>query len=318
MSRITAVPPVVALAVAVVAVSTSAPLIELSEEAPSSVKALYRVLFMTALVTPVALRRNPGDFARITSRDLAVALVTGIALAAHFAFWFLSFEYTTIAASATLVQTQPLFVAFGAWAVLSERVSRRMVAGILVAVAGAAIIGLGAPTSSAAPQPLLGNGLAVLGAAMASIYVLAGRSLRQRVSLFPYVTIVYGACTIGLFALVVYEGHDLTGYPLSEYLLFLGMAVGPGIFGHTVINWLLERVESSVVSVSLLGEPVGSAILALLIFSEVPGVATIVGGAVALVGIAVVVRSRSADEPPDERVEAAAESPADSTQKSQS
>ncbi|WP_435335745.1 DMT family transporter [Haloarchaeobius sp. TZWWS8] len=309
-SRLTRVPPTLALAVAVVAVSTSAPLIELSQ-APSSVKALYRVLFMTALVTPVALRRNADDFARITTRDLGIALVTGIALAAHFALWFVSFEFTTIAASATLVQTQPLFVAFGAWALLSERVTRQTVVGILVAVAGAATIGLGAPTSSAAPQPLLGNGLAVGAAAMASIYVLAGRSLRQRVNLFPYVSIVYGACTVGLFGLVLYEGHDLTGYPATEYLLFLGMAVGPGIFGHTVINWLLERVESSVVSVSLLGEPVGSAILALAIFGEVPGLATVVGGAIALVGIGVVVWSRqsgdASDEPVDGRREAGGE-----------
>ncbi|WP_435349041.1 DMT family transporter [Haloarchaeobius sp. HRN-SO-5] len=288
------VPPVAALAVAVAAVSTSAPLIELSG-APSTVKAFYRVVFMAALVTPVALRRNPGDFGRITARDLAVALVAGIALAAHFALWFVSFEFTTIAASATLVQTQPLFVAFGAWALLDERVTGRMVAGILVAVVGAATIGLGAPKSSLAPDPLLGNGLAVLAAAMASGYVLAGRSLRQRVRLFPYVTLVYGACAVTLFGVVLVEGHSLVEYPPREYALFLAMAVGPGIFGHTVINWLLERVESSVVSVSLLGEPVGSAILALAIFGEVPGVATVVGGAVALVGIAVVVWSRQSD-----------------------
>ncbi|MFC4406194.1 DMT family transporter [Haloarchaeobius iranensis] len=291
--------PVVGLAVAVAAVSTSAPLVELSA-APSSVKAFYRVLFMTCLVAPVALRRSPGDFRRITGRDMGLAVVAGVALAAHFALWFASIDLTTIAASATLVQTQPLFVAVGAWLFLRDRVTRRTVAGIVVAVVGAALIGLDAGASATATDPLLGNVLAVVAAAMAAGYVLAGRSLRQRIRLFPYVTVVYGACTVVLFATVVAEGHALLDYPPREYALFLAMAVGPGIFGHTVINWLLDRVESAVVSVSLLGEPLGSAVLALALFAEVPGVLTVVGGAIALVGIAITVWNRERDEAGDD------------------
>jgi drug/metabolite transporter (DMT)-like permease len=298
--------PVVGLAVAVAAVSTSAPLVELSD-APSTVKAFYRVLFMTAIVAPIALRRNAGDFAKITTRDLAIAVVAGVALAGHFALWFVSIDLTTIAASATLVQTQPVFVAIGAWLVLSDRVTSRVVVGILVAVLGAALIGLDASNGSAAsaPQPLLGNGLAVVSAAMAAGYVLVGRSLRQRIRVFPYVTVVYAACTTALLAAVLLQGYALLGYESVEYVLFLAMAVGPGVFGHTVINWLLERVESAVVSVSLLGEPVGAAVLALLLFAEVPGWLTVVGGAVALAGIAVTVWARerdsdSGDSPPDD------------------
>lgn len=291
--------PVVGLAVAVAAVSTSAPLVELSG-APSTVKAFYRVLFMTLIVAPVALRRNPGDFARITTRDLAIAIVAGVALAGHFALWFLSIDLTTIAASATLVQTQPVFVAIGAWLVLSDRVTSRVVAGILVAIVGAGLIGLDASGGSAtnAPEPLLGNGLAVASAAMAAGYVLVGRSLRQRIRVFPYVTVVYTACTTALLATVLLQGDELLGYASGEYVLFVAMAVGPGVFGHTVINWLLERVESAVVSVSLLGEPVGAAVLALVLFAEVPGWLTVVGGAVALVGIGVTVWARERDGDP--------------------
>jgi len=297
--------PVVGLVVAVLAVSTSAPLVELSA-APSTVKAFYRVLFMTALVAPVALRRHPGDFGAITTRDLAIAVVAGVALAAHFALWFASIDLTTIAASATLVQTQPVFVAIGAWLVLSDRVTARVVVGILVAVVGAALIGMDASggSSSSAPQPLLGNALAIVSAAMAAGYVLVGRSLRQRIRVFPYVTVVYSACTAALLATVLLQGDELLGYPTVEYVLFLGMAVGPGLFGHTVINWLLERVESAVVSVSLLGEPVGAAVLALLLFAEVPGWLTVVGGAVALAGIGVTVWARErAPDPDPERAE---------------
>lgn len=283
--------PAIGLVIAVAAVSTSAPLVELSQ-APSTVKAFYRVLFMTAFVAPIALARHPEDFRTISRPDLGVAVVAGVALAGHFALWFVSIDLTTIAASATLVQTQPLFVAFGAWLVLDDRVTARIALGVGVAVVGAALIGLDAPASATATNPPLGNALAVVSAAMAAGYVLAGRSLRQRIRLFPYVTIVYGACTIALLAAVVLEGHSLLAYPPREWVLFLAMAVGPGVFGHTVINWLLERVESAVVAVSLLGEPVGAAVLALLIFAEVPGWLTVVGGVIALSGIAVTVWAR--------------------------
>jgi drug/metabolite transporter (DMT)-like permease len=292
------VPPMAAVAVAVGAVSTSAVLIRWSG-APSLVKALYRVVFTTALLLPVAATRYRGAFRRLRRRDAAVAGAAGLALAVHFAAWFESLDHTSVAASVTLVQAQPLFVAAGAWAVLGERVGRRVVAGILVAVGGMVLMSVGGTVAGAvavalgvAPGPppglpgsLYGNALAVLGAVAMAGYVLVGRSLRQRVALVPYVVVVYAACAVGLLALTLGAGHPLTGYPDAEWVLFLAMAVGPGVFGHTVLNWALAHVESSVVSVSLLGEPVGSTLLALLLLSEVPGAATLLGGAVVLSGI---------------------------------
>ena len=283
-------PPLVALALAVVAVSTSAILVRWSA-APSAVKALYRVVFTTALLLPWALTRYRADFRRLRPRDALVAGVTGIALAVHFAAWFESLAWTSVAASVTLVQSQPLFVALGAWALLDERVTRRRVVGILVAVVGMVAMSLGdflSGVALAGQRPLYGNALAVLGAVAAAGYVLAGRSVRQRVSLVPYVTVVYTACAVTLLALVVWEGQALVGYPPREWLLFAAMAVGPGLFGHTVINWVLAHVDSSVVSVSLLGEPIGSTLLALVLLpGEVPSLPTVVGGAVVLLGIAV-------------------------------
>ncbi|WP_227354870.1 DMT family transporter [Haladaptatus salinisoli] len=290
------VPPMVALAVAVVAVSTSAILVELSY-APSIIKAFYRVLFTTLLLAPLAVTRYRADLRTFSRRDLLVAIVTGGALACHFVAWFESLEWTTVAASVTLVQSQPLFVAFGAWALLDERVTRRTVAGILVALVGMVAMSLGGLLSGAVvagQRPLYGNALAVVGAIAAAGYVLAGRSLRQRVSLVPYVTVVYGVCTVVLFGVALAGDAPvaLTAYRPTEWLLFLAMAVGPGIFGHTVINWALKYVESSVVSVSLLGEPVGSTLLALAILGEVPGIATVAGGLVVLGGIYVTSTAR--------------------------
>jgi len=290
------VDPRLALAVAVLAVSTSAILVRWSDAA-ASVAAFYRVLLTTVLLAPLALGRHRSAFADLSRRDVLAAGATGVALAVHFAAWFESLAWTSVAASVTLVQCQPLFVAVGAWAFLDERVTRGTTAGILVAVGGIVVMSVGELLGGGAvgPRPLYGNALALVGGVMAAGYVLAGRSLRQRFPLIPYVTVVYAVSAACLLAFVVASGHPVTGYPPREWALFLAMAVGPGVLGHTILNWALAHVESSMVSVSLLGEPVGSALLALLLLAEIPGWSTLTGGVVVLAGIGVVARSRSVE-----------------------
>ncbi|WP_254537796.1 DMT family transporter [Halomarina litorea] len=290
------VPPALALGVAVAAVSTSAILVEWSD-APSLVKALYRVLFTTLLVAPAAMVRNPGAMRSLPRRDLLGAGVAGVALAVHFGAWFESLNWTSVAASVTLVQAQPVFVAVGAVFLLDERFTRKMALGIAVALGGMVLMSAGdlvGTPAAGATRPLYGDALAVLGAFAAAVYVLAGRSLRRRISLLPYVTVVYAACTVVLFGLVLAGGYPLFDYPPEEWALFLGMALGPGIFGHTVVNWALAHVESSVVSVSLLGEPVVSTLLAVALLGEVPGALTVLGGGVVLAGIYVTAEDREA------------------------
>ncbi|WP_424003565.1 DMT family transporter [Haloarcula salina] len=291
------VDPRVALAVAVLAVSTSAILVRWSDAA-ASVAAFYRVLLTTALLAPLALGRHRSAFAGLSRRDVLAAGATGVALAVHFVAWFESLAWTSVAASVTLVQCQPLFVAVGAWAFLDERVTRGTTAGILVAVGGIVVMSVGELLGGGAvgPRPLYGNALALVGGVMAAGYVLAGRSLRQRFPLVPYVTVVYAVAAACLLSFVVASGHPVTGYPPREWALFLAMAVGPGVLGHTILNWALAHVESSMVSVSLLGEPIGSALLALLLLAEIPGWSTLAGGVVVLAGIGVVARSRSVEE----------------------
>jgi drug/metabolite transporter (DMT)-like permease len=288
-------PPAVGLAVAVVAVSTSAILVRWSD-APSVVLAFYRVLLTTLLVVPFAFTRYRGEFSAFERRDALAAALTGAALAVHFAAYFESLAWTSVAASVTLVQSQPLFVAVGAAAFLRERIGARKAVGIGIAIAGMIAMSAGeflAGAAVAGSRPLYGNALAVLGAFMAAVYVLAGRSLRQRVAVVPYVLVVYTACALTLLAVAIAQDLPLTGYGRREWLLFFALAIGPGLFGHTVINWALEHVESSVVSVSLLGEPVGATILALLLLAEAPSSTTVAGGLVVLAGIYVTSAARA-------------------------
>jgi len=289
----------IALGIAICAISTGAVLVRLSD-APSGVAAFYRVLFTTVPLLPIALWRYRPAFRQLSRRDLGFATLSGVALAAHFATWFESLAWTSVAASVTLVQAQPLFVAVAAWALLSERIPRRTTAGILVAVAGMVVMSLGDLLGGVlvGPNPLLGNGLAVVGAVMAAAYVLAGRSLRQRVALIPYVVIVYSVCTVGLLAVALLQGGPMTDYPPREWLIFVGLAIGPGLLGHTLINWTLAHLESAVVSVSLLGEPVGATILAALLLAETPTPVTVLGGVVVLAGIYVTALARGGQNAP--------------------
>ena len=284
----------VALAVALVAISTSAILIRLSA-APPTVAAFYRVLFTVALLAPVTLARHRRDLRGIRRSDWVVAVAAGLALAVHFAAWFESLDWTSVAASVTLVQTQPVVVAVGAVLFLDERVTRGIAGGIAIALAGAVVLSLGDLLSGAAATgawPAWGNALALAGAVTGGAYWLSGRSLRARLPLLPYVLVVYATCVLALFAFVLASGAPLVGYPPREWLLFLGMAVGPGILGHTALNWTLGHLESSVVSVTLVGEPVGSALLALVVLGEVPGTWTLVGAPIVLAGIVLAVRGR--------------------------
>lgn len=256
-------------------------------DAPSTVVAFYRVLFTGLPLLPIAVWKYRPHFARMTRREIGMAILAGCALGLHFATWFESLSWTSVAASVTLVQAQPIFVGLGAWLILRERVSRKMAIGMGIAIFGMAAMSLGDLLSGVlvGPDPMFGNALALFAAVMTAVYVLVGRFLRQEIALIPYVVIVYGVCAIVLGILVAGQGHAFSGYPAREWLLFLGLAIGPGLVGHTVINWTLAHLDSSVVSVSLLGEPIGATLLAIIILTEYPSVYTILGGLIVLAGI---------------------------------
>ncbi|WP_257627759.1 DMT family transporter [Haloplanus salinarum] len=300
------VSPLVALGVAVLAISTSAILVRWSD-APNVIKALYRVTFTVVALAPLVDGGDRLSLARIGRRDAAVAVAAGVALAVHFVVWFESLDHTTVAASVTIVQAQPVFVAAGAWVLLGERVSRRGALGIGIALAGMVALSFG-PALLAAVDPTAepaadvtgaqyGNALALLGAVAVAGYYLAGRSLRRGLGVLPYVTVVYTACALVLLGVAVAQGLPLVSYAPHEWVLFAAMALGPGVLGHTVVNWALGHLESHVVSVSLLGEPVGSTLLAVVLLSEVPPPGTLLGGAVVLAGIYVTASARTPGRP---------------------
>jgi drug/metabolite transporter (DMT)-like permease len=289
-----------AVAVGVLAVSAAAIFIRLAD-APALAVAFWRNALGMLVLLPFALYRREA-FPR--GRVLRVAVASGVALGTHFGFWITSLDYTSVAASVVLVCTQPVFVAILAYLVFGERTSLLSSFGILVALLGTAVIASG---SSAGSATFFGNALALLGAVAAAAYVLIGRSLRTAgVGVLPYSIVVYASAAGTLAPAALLGGVPLWGYPGETWFWLWMVTLGPQILGHTVLNWALRYVEASIVSGTILAEPVVSALLAWLILSERPGLATLLGGAVVLLGLFLLLRGyrvpREEGAPPAEPI----------------
>jgi drug/metabolite transporter (DMT)-like permease len=273
-----------AVAVGVLAVSAAAIFIRLAE-APAVAVAFWRCALGAALLLPLAAVRRE-RFPR--GKTLYIGLVSGVALGAHFGFWISSLDYTSVAASVVLVSTQPVFVAILAYLLFGERTSTLSLMGILLALAGTAVIAGDGSVGSAA---IFGNVLALVGAITVAIYVLIGRSSRTGgVGVLPYSIVVYSAAALTLLPVALVFDVRLWGYPGETWFWFGAITLGPQIMGHTVFNWALRYVEASIVSGTILAEPVVSALLAWLILTERPGLPTILGGIVVLAGLFMLLR----------------------------
>lgn len=275
------------IAVAVASISTAATLIRLATATPLAI-AFWRLAFATAILAPAAAL-VPGvreELAELTARDAAALAGVGAVLAVHFAAWIASLELTSVAASVVLVTAHPIFVGLASAWLLDEGLGSTGWAGVALALLGAAVIAV--TDRSLAGHRLVGDLLALVGAVAAGTYLLAGRRWRKQLSLLAYVVPVYAASTATLGAWTVLAGDPVLGWPVTDYVLFLALAIVPMILGHTVLNWSLEHVTAPVVATAILGEPVGATLIAWAVLAEVPPVGTIAGGAAVLAGIGIV------------------------------
>lgn len=275
------------LAAAVAAISLAAIFTRLAD-APGGVVALWRLVIATALIAPSGLRaliRRPPP-----RRALAPALVAGVLLAAHFATWLTSLQYTTVAASVTLVTTVPIWVALFAW-IGGAAPTRGGAAGLLLAIAGGAMIGFGDLRGGSAP--LVGDALALTGAITVAGYFLLGRrAQRAGLSTAGYAFVAYASAALVLVPLPALLGVPYLSWPAATWGWIVAMALVPQLIGHTGLNWANRHLDPTVVATVTLLEPIGAGLLAWLLFTEVPGTLTIVGAPLLLSGVALVVRFR--------------------------
>ncbi|MCF7890640.1 DMT family transporter [Candidatus Bipolaricaulota bacterium] len=268
----------------VVAVSFAAIFIRLST-APPLIISFYRMFFSSLIIFfYVSYRGNiGGELRKLTRKDLLLLIIAGLLLSFHFAFWVTSLSHTSVASSVVLVTTQPLFIVLIETTFLDKKASKRFLLGIAVAAAGSFLIGFG--DFQGTEFGLLGDVFALLGAVMAAGYFLIGGEVRDRIKILPYILIVYGFSAVFLLVFCLVAGLPLVGYSPYNFSLFLLLAIIPTLIGHTSFNWLLSEVKASMIGVTILGEPIGSSLLAILFFEEYPSYWVIAGGSFVLLSI---------------------------------
>ncbi|HEY40959.1 MAG TPA: DMT family transporter [Dehalococcoidia bacterium] len=275
------------LTLGVISVSFAAIFIRLAD-APPLVIAAYRLCIASIILAPVAWTRSRQELRRLARRDVMLAVASGAFLALHFALWVSSLSYTSVATSVVLVTITPIFVAVASYLLFRERLTRQIIAGIIVCLAGAVLIGYG--NWQICSESLFGGVLALLGALAVAGYLLIGRRLRQEMSLLSYAFLVYGSAAIMLLVAVLVRGYPVFGYSGDTYLMLVLLAVVPQLMGHMSLVWALRFVSATLVTIAVLGEPVGATILAFLILDEAPTWSEIVGGVLILAGIFVAFR----------------------------
>lgn len=274
--------PYVAILCGVLAVSFSALFVRLSS-APPLIIATYRLLFTFLAIAPYTLWRHRRELGCMRGRELLLAAISGAFLALHFATWFTSLNYTTIASSVVLVTTQPVFVVIGSYLFFRERISRVGMIGGAIAMLGSFIIGAG--DFKLGMTAFFGDMLALLAAILVSGYLIIGRKLRSSISLPAYTFVVYGSAALMLVLISAAGRFSFVPYPAQDWLLFLGLALVCTVGGHTIFNWVIRYVPASTVSVSILGESLGAILWGAIFLRELPNWRQIIGGAVIFAGL---------------------------------
>jgi len=272
----------IVLPLGLVAISFASIFIKLCE-APPLVIAAYRLGLAALILALFHLPQTLHEMKRLSRKEILLTLFAGLFLSFHFAFWITSLKYTSVASSVIFVTTNPIFVALASLLLLREKISIALLFSILVAVAGGLLIGWN--DWDQGKQTVYGDALALLGAVMATGYLLVGRRIRPKMGLGPYITLVYGVAGILLILFALLSGHPFFAYSPKDYFLFLLLALVPQLIGHTTVNWALRFFSATLVAVFILGEPILATILAYFLLGEPISRNIFLGGTLVLLGI---------------------------------
>jgi drug/metabolite transporter (DMT)-like permease len=291
--------PVLAIILAILAVSTASILIRFAQrELPSLVIAAYRLSLASIITAIITLPRYYKEIKTLNRNQFLLIILSGIFLAIHFAAWISSLELTTVTSSVVLVTTTPIWVSLLSPLILKEKISWRVGSYLGIALLGSVVVTFSKsctftngspicnfPASLEGEAGLLGNALALLGALMAAGYVMSGRNLRKTINIWPYTLLVYSVASVVLLVMCLLFRYPLVGFSIQSLIWLILLAIIPQIFGHTTLNWALGFVPAAFVSITLLGEPVGSSILAWIFLKESPTRIEMAGGTLILIGI---------------------------------
>ena len=267
----------------VLGVSASSILVRLST-APSLILVFYRVGMAALLLAPWVWLRHRQELRSLSGREVLLCLGSGGALGLHFSVYFESLRYTSIASSVVLVDTEVLFVALISILLFHKKLSGKAWLAVGLALGGSVIIAMA--DTAAGPDALRGDALALAGALFVAIYTMIGAVCRKTVSTTVYTFLVYLAASLTVLVIALAEGQAITGYGSVNYLTGFGMAILCTLLGHSVFSWGLKYLPPAFISTAKLLEPVFASLLGLILFREVPGILTVLGGIIIIFAIA--------------------------------
>ncbi len=277
----------------VIGVSASGPIMA-ATAAPVLAIAFWRNLLGALLMGGPAAVSKRAEFAALTAADCRRLAVAAGALALHFACFITALKLTSVAAATALVCLQVAWIALFD-ALRGSRPQRAVVVGLGVAFVGVVIItGF---DLSLSPDALLGDVLALAGGALAGIYQMAGAAARRTMSTGTYTTLCYGACAAILLVLCALTRQPVVGFSTAAWVGILAVTLMAQIMGHSVFNHLLAVMSPLVVSMIILLEIPGAAILAAVFLDETLPAGTYGGLALILMGLAVVIRGQQRRRP---------------------
>jgi len=277
----------VTLFVGVLSVSFAAIFIRLAD-APPLVIATYRLAIASLVLIPIASIKSTKSLNKLSRRDIFLILLSSVFIALHFALWITSLDYTSIASSVVLVTSHPAFVAVISYFLWGERLNKLTIGGIAVALIGIIFVNYGGLTFGS--RALWGDLLALMAGFSMGAYLVIGGQLRARIDILSYLAIIYTCSAVILLVATLLFGHSLFGYSPITYLMLILLALIPQLIGHSCLNLAVRLVPVTLVSVAILGEPVGATLLGCLILGEMPTANEIVGGLLILSGIFIVMR----------------------------
>ncbi len=274
--------PYVTLFAGVLAVSFAAVFIRLAE-APPLVIAAYRLTIAAVILIPIAWVRSGSSLKKLSRRDVFLVLLSSVFVALHFGLWITSLSYTSIASAVVLVTCHPAFVAAFSYFLWDERLGKVTIGGIIVALAGVIFINYSGFTFSS--EAIIGNSLALAAGFFMGAYLLIGGQLRARIDLLTYLTLIYSVAAIILLIAAASLGYSFIGYSPTTYVMMILLALVPQLIGHSLLNQAIRLIPVTLVSVAIIGEPIGATILGYFILGEMPMVSEVAGGLLILTGI---------------------------------
>lgn len=277
--------PYLILAIGVISVSFAAVFIRLAE-APPLVIATYRLVIASFVLVPFTFAREGGLPKRLSKSDILLILLSSIFIALHFALWITSLSYTSIASSVVIVTSHPLFVAIISYFLWRERLNKKAILGIIIALGGVVLINYGGFVVSS--RAIFGDLLALLAAISMGVYLIIGRQLKNRIDILPYLATIYTSAAAILLLVTVFSGYSLFGYSGTTYAMFFLLAIIPQLIGHSSLNLAVRLMPVTLVSVGILGEPIIAIALGYIILGEGITITEILGSLLTLGGIFIV------------------------------